>query len=39
MRIGEVAKRAGIGIETIRFYEREGLFGRTGAAVVGLSAV
>lgn len=25
MRIGEVAKRTGIGIETIRFYERQGL--------------
>ena len=25
MRIGEVAKRSGTGIETIRFYEREGL--------------
>ena len=25
MRIGEVAKRTGLGIETIRFYERQGL--------------
>lgn len=25
MRIGEIAKRSGIGIETIRYYEREGL--------------
>lgn len=25
MKIGEVAKRSGIGVETIRFYEREGL--------------
>lgn len=25
MKIGEVAKRSGSGIETIRFYEREGL--------------
>ena len=25
MKIGEVAKRSGVGIETIRFYEREGL--------------
>lgn len=25
MKIGEIAKRSGIGIETIRFYEREGL--------------
>ena len=25
MQIGEVAKRSGVGIETIRYYEREGL--------------
>jgi MerR family copper efflux transcriptional regulator len=25
MRIGEVAKAAGIGIDAVRFYEREGL--------------
>ncbi len=25
LRIGEVAKQAGVGIETIRFYEREGI--------------
>lgn len=25
MKIGEIAKRSGIGVETIRFYEREGL--------------
>src|SRR6476469_5957445 len=25
MKIGEVAKRTGVGVETIRFYEREGL--------------
>lgn len=25
MKIGEVASRAGVGIETIRYYEREGL--------------
>jgi MerR family copper efflux transcriptional regulator len=25
MTIGQVAKRAGVGVETIRFYEREGL--------------
>ena len=25
MRIGEVAKAAGVGVETIRFYERKGL--------------
>ena len=25
LTIGEVARRAGVGVETIRFYEREGL--------------
>ena len=25
MRIGEVARRSGVGVETIRYYEREGL--------------
>ena len=25
MKIGEVAKRSGVGIETVRYYEREGL--------------
>jgi len=25
MKIGEIAKRSGVGIETIRYYEREGL--------------
>jgi len=25
LRIGQVAERAGVGVETIRFYEREGL--------------
>ena len=25
LTIGEVAKRSGIGIETVRFYERKGL--------------
>ena len=28
LRIGEVAKRSGIGIEALRFYERSGLLGR-----------
>jgi len=30
MRIGQVAKRTGVGIETIRFYEREGLINKPG---------
>ena len=25
MRIGELAREAGVGVETVRFYEREGL--------------
>jgi MerR family copper efflux transcriptional regulator len=25
LTIGEVARRAGVGVETLRFYEREGL--------------
>ena len=25
LKIGEVSKRSGIGVETVRFYEREGL--------------
>ncbi len=28
MKIGELAKRAGAGIDTVRFYEREGLLPR-----------
>lgn len=28
MRIGEVAERAGVGVETIRFYERKGIIAR-----------
>lgn len=30
LRIGEVAKLSGIGIEALRFYERSGLLGRPG---------
>ena len=28
LRIGEVAERSGVGVETLRFYERRGLLGR-----------
>lgn len=28
LRIGEVARRSGVGVETLRFYERRGLLGR-----------
>jgi len=34
MKIGELAKKAGVGIQTVRFYERQGLLpdpGRTGS--------
>lgn len=27
LRIGQIAERAGVGVETIRFYERKGLIG------------
>lgn len=30
LRIGEVAEAAGLGVETLRFYERRGLLGRPG---------
>lgn len=30
LTIGQVAKRAGVGVETIRFYEREGLIDEPG---------
>lgn len=35
MRIGEVAKAAGVGVETIRFYERRGLIARPARPVRG----
>jgi len=35
LKIGEVAKRAGIGIETLRFYERQGLLGAPGRTSSG----
>ena len=28
LKIGEVAKRSGVGIDTLRFYEKQGLLGR-----------
>jgi DNA-binding transcriptional MerR regulator len=30
MRIGEAARRAGVSVHTLRFYERQGLLPRTG---------
>src|SRR5688500_15319046 len=30
LKIGEVAKQSGMGIEAVRFYERSGLLGRPG---------
>lgn len=35
LKIGEVAKRTGIGIEALRFYERSGLLGRPGRTQSG----
>lgn len=35
MRIGEAAKAAGVGVETIRFYERRGLIARPKRPVRG----
>ncbi|MBA3694189.1 MAG: MerR family DNA-binding transcriptional regulator [Acidobacteria bacterium] len=30
-KIGEVSQASGIGIEALRFYERSGILGKTGA--------
>lgn len=35
LKIGEVAKHSGIGIEALRFYERSGLLGRPGRTQSG----
>lgn len=35
LKIGEVAKLSGIGIEALRFYERSGLLGRPGRTASG----
>lgn len=35
LKIGEVAKHSGIGIEALRFYERSGLLGRPGRTLSG----
>jgi DNA-binding transcriptional MerR regulator len=35
MWIGTVAKRAGVGVETVRFYEREGLIDKPAKPVNG----
>jgi len=35
MKIGEVAKRSGVGIETLRFYEKSGLLSRPGRTYSG----
>jgi MerR family transcriptional regulator, copper efflux regulator len=35
MKIGEVAKRSGVGIETLRFYEKSGLLERPGRTYSG----
>ncbi|HZS48579.1 MAG TPA: heavy metal-responsive transcriptional regulator [Blastocatellia bacterium] len=35
MKIGEVSKRSGVSIETLRFYEKRGLLGRTARTSSG----
>ena len=35
MRIGEIAKRTGLNISNIRFYERKGLLAPNGKEVLG----
>ena len=35
LRIGEVAERSGVGVETLRFYERRGLLGRPARTRAG----
>jgi hypothetical protein len=35
LKIGEVAKLSGIGIEALRFYEKSGLLGRPGRTQSG----
>lgn len=37
MTIGQVAHQAGVGVETVRFYEREGLIDKppAGAPAIG----
>lgn len=35
MRIGQIAKRAAVGVETVRFYEREGLLSAPARAASG----
>ena len=35
MKTGELAKRAGVGIDTVRFYEREGLLPRAARSASG----
>lgn len=35
LRIGEVAERTGVGVETLRFYERSGLLGRPNRTRAG----
>lgn len=38
LRIGEVAAAAGLGVETLRFYERRGLLGRPARTAAGYRA-
>jgi len=35
MRIGELARRAGVEVQTVRYYEREGLLGAAARTLSG----
>ncbi|TMM49851.1 MerR family transcriptional regulator [Qipengyuania marisflavi] len=35
LRISELAQKGGVGVETVRFYQRKGLLGHPGSAVSG----
>ena len=35
LTIGQIAERSAVGIETVRFYEREGLLAKPGRTVAG----
>lgn len=39
LKIGDVAERGGVNLQTIRYYEREGLLPEPPASRVGLSPV
>jgi DNA-binding transcriptional MerR regulator len=38
LHIGEVARKSQVGVETVRFYEREGLIALPGRSVSGIGS-